>query len=109
MPSFCLVLRICVGSKTSFATLLSSEYKKAATEKSALAKNLIKTPVDIEVDPINKSHLFLKIVATPRYNKAVDKLCEALNKSNTNFPSLPWPLSGDLTFVFTTKPDRIRV
>lgn len=82
-----IIKMICYRAETSFATLLSSDYKKAATEKRALAKNLIKTPVDIEVDPINKRlNVTLYSQTTPRYNKAVDKLCEVLNKSSTNFP-----------------------
>jgi len=82
-----IIKMICYRAETSFATLLSSEYKKAATEKRALAKNLIKTPVDIEVDTINKRlKVTLYSQTTPRYNKAVDKLCGVLNKSNTNFP-----------------------
>jgi hypothetical protein len=82
-----IIKMICYRAETSFATLLSSDYKKAATEKRALAKNLIKTPADIEVDPINKRlNVTLYSQTTPRYNKAVDKLCEVLNKSSTNFP-----------------------
>lgn len=82
-----IIKMICYRAETSFATLLSAEYKKAATEKRALAKNLINTTVDIEVDHA-KRKLFVTLYSqtTPRYNKAVDKLCEVLNKSNTNFP-----------------------
>jgi hypothetical protein len=82
-----IIKMICYRAETSFATLLSSDYKKAVTEKRALAKNLIKTPVDIEVDTINKRlNVTLYSQTTPRYNKAVDKLCEVLNKSGTIFP-----------------------
>ena len=82
-----IVKMICYRAETSFANLLSAEYKKAPTEKRALAKSLIKTPVDIQVDHENqKLNITVYTQSTPRYNKAVNNLCQILNESQTKFP-----------------------
>lgn len=82
-----IIKMICYRAETSFANLLSAEYKKAATEKRALAKDLINTPVDIQVDHENqKLNITVYTQSTPRYNKAVNNLCQILNESQTKFP-----------------------
>lgn len=82
-----IVKMICYRAETSFANLLSAEYKKAPTEKRALAKSLINTPVDINVDHENqKLNITVYTQSTPRYNEAVNNLCQILNESQTKFP-----------------------
>lgn len=82
-----IIKMICYRAETSFANLLSANYKKAPTEKRALAKSLINTPVDIKVDQENQ-RLMVSVYtqSTPRYNKAVDEFCQILNASKTKFP-----------------------
>ena len=82
-----IIKMICYRAETSFANLLSVGYKKAPTEKRALAKDLINTPVDIQVDHENqKLNITVYTQSTPRYNKAVSNLCQILNESQTKFP-----------------------
>lgn len=49
-----IIKMICYRAETSFANLLSANYKKAPTEKRDLAKGLINTQVDIQVDQENQ-------------------------------------------------------
>ena len=82
-----IIKMICYRAETSFANLLSANYKKAPTEKRELAKGLIKTPVDIRVDQENQQlEVSVYTQSTPRYNEAVNELCQILNKSKVKFP-----------------------
>ena len=82
-----IIKMICYRAETSFASMLTKDYKKAFNEKRALAKSVINTPVDLWVDNENQKLLVtLYTQATPRDNQAVEQLCLKLNESNTKFP-----------------------
>ena len=82
-----IIKMICYRAETSFATLLGQGYKKSIDEKRALAKNAIKTPINLLLDEKNKIlHVEIYSQATPRDNKAVKQLCEKLNHTKTTYP-----------------------
>lgn len=82
-----IIKMICYRAETSFATLLGQGYKKSINEKRALAKNVIKTPINLLVDDKNKIlQVEIYSQATPRDNQAVKQLCEKLNQTQTIYP-----------------------
>ncbi len=82
-----VIKMICYRAETSLAALLCEDFKKAGNEKRAIAKSLINTPVDLEVD-YQKGILLVSLYSqvTPRYNKVVEKLCQLLNENTIKFP-----------------------
>lgn len=99
-----IVKMICYRAETSLAALLCADLKKAGNEKRAIAKSLINTPVDLEVDDqkgILQVNLYTQ--ATPRYNKLVEKLCQVLNLNTTKFPGTDLKIHYQTTTkTFTT-------
>jgi len=88
-----IIKMICYRAETSFASILTKNYKKAFNEKRAIAKSVINTPVDLWVDNENQKLLVtLYTQATPRDNQAVEQLCMNLNESNTKFPGTNFTL-----------------
>lgn len=78
---------ICYRAETSFANLLSGNYKKSIHEKRALVKSIIKSPADIIPDE-QKNQLTIKIYtqANQRMNVALEKAIRQINGSQTKYP-----------------------
>ena len=78
---------ICYRAESAFATLLCTDYKRKEDEKRSLVKNLIKTRGNIIPDYKNKTlTIELYSLATPRDNKALQRVCELLNQTETIYP-----------------------
>lgn len=93
-----IIKMICYRAETSFALMLSENYKKSINEKRALAKNVIKSPIDLYVDQDNNIlQINLYSQATPRDNLAVKQLCEKLNQFNTKYPGTNLTLNFKIT------------
>jgi hypothetical protein len=89
-----IIKMICYRAETSFALLLGNGYKKSMNEKRALAKSVINTTIDLQVDEENKIlHVILYGQPTPRANLAVSKLCEKLNATENKYPGTDWQLN----------------
>jgi len=90
-----IIKMICYRAETSFAAMLSADYKKAFNEKRALAKNMINTMGDLKVDLEKKTlEVVLYTQSTPKDNKALENLCPKLNQTKTKFPGT------DLTLIY---------
>jgi len=78
---------ICYRAETAFACQLAPHYKRAEQEIRTLAKTVIQTPINLEVDQQNQE---LKITLYPlsnqRSNEAVGKICDRLNDTKTRYP-----------------------
>lgn len=93
-----IIKMICYRAETSFALMLSEDYKKSINEKRALAKNVINTSIDLKVDYANNTlQVNLYSQATPRDNMAVEQLCEKLNQLETKYPGTDLTLNFKIT------------
>jgi len=98
-----LVKMICYRAETAFVNLIAPYYKKPYDEKRALIKSIIFNQADIEPDYKNKIlTITLYTMATPRDNEAVNKLCENLNDSETEFPGTNLKLIYKSATLLTT-------
>ncbi len=82
-----IIKMICFRAETSFANLLSSNFKKNVNEKRALVKSIINSHSDIIPD-YHKNKLTVKLYtqSSPRMNAAIEKVCELLNETQTEYP-----------------------
>ena len=82
-----IIKMICFRAETSFANLLSSNFKKNVNEKRALVKSIINSHSDIIPD-YHKNKLTVKLYtqSCPRMNAAIEKVCELLNETQTEYP-----------------------
>lgn len=82
-----MIKMICYRAETSFANLLSNEFKKSLNEKRALVKSIIFSHGDILPDYANNT-LTVSIYsqANPRMNHAIEKILELLNQTETRYP-----------------------
>ena len=82
-----IIKMICYRAETTMAVLLNSEIYTKQEEVRLLVKSIIKTKGDILPDYQQKT-LTVKLYtqSTPRNNRAVEKLCELLNDSQTIYP-----------------------
>lgn len=78
---------ICYRAETSFANLLSGNYKKSINEKRALVKSIINSHADILPD-YQKNQLTVKLYSqsSPRMNDAIKNVCNLLNETKTKYP-----------------------
>ncbi|OQY12246.1 MAG: hypothetical protein B6I31_03500 [Desulfobacteraceae bacterium 4572_19] len=78
---------ICYRAETSFATLLSSNYKKSINEKRALVKSIINSHADIVPDYQNNTlTVSLYSQSSPRMNDTIKNICNLLNETKTKYP-----------------------
>ena len=78
---------ICYRAETSFANLLSANYKKSINEKRALVKSIINSHADIIPDYQNKTlTVELYSQSSPRMNDAIENICNLLNQTKTQYP-----------------------
>ncbi len=85
---------ICYRAESAFANLLAPHYKKSMSEKRALVKKIIDTPIDLYPDyEANKLYVTLYTLPTPRDNDAIYKIIETLNNSETKYPRTDLVLS----------------
>ena len=78
---------ICYRAETSFATLLSSNYKKSINEKKALVKSIINSHADIVPDYQNNTlTVSLYSQSSPRMNDTIKNICNLLNETKTKYP-----------------------
>ncbi len=82
-----IIKMICYRAETVVANLLNSEIYTKQEEVRSLVKSIIKSKADIQPDYEQKT-LTIKLYAlsTPRYNIALEKLCELLTDSQTIYP-----------------------
>jgi Transposase protein len=78
---------ICYRAETSFANLLSGNYKKSINEKRTLVKSIINSHADIVPDYQNNT-LTVKLYSqsSPRMNDAIKNICNLLNQTKTQYP-----------------------
>lgn len=78
---------ICYRAETAFTNLINQYYKKGHNEGRMLAKEIIKSDADILPD-YEKQELTVRLhsLSTPRANRAVVKMCELLNNTETKYP-----------------------
>lgn len=82
-----IIKMICYRADTACANLLDDDYKKKEDEKRAFVKTIIFTRADLYPDyQTNILTVSLYALATPRDNKAVEKICQTLNETETIFP-----------------------
>ncbi len=78
---------ICYRAETSFANLLSDNYKKSINEKRALVKSIINSQADIVPDYQNKTlTIGLYSQSSPRMNDTIEKICKLLNQTKIKYP-----------------------
>lgn len=82
-----MIKMICYRAETSFANLLSPDFKKSINEKRALVKSIIKSPADIIPDEQNKQ-LTVKIYSqsSSRMNAALQEVIQQINACQTKYP-----------------------
>ena len=85
---FMNLLRIIVyRAESVVANTLAPYYNRAEEEIRMFVKEIIKCDADMIPDyELNTLTIKLHTMSTPRANVAVQKLCELLNKTETNFP-----------------------
>jgi hypothetical protein len=82
-----IIKMICYRADTAFANLLDDDYKRKEDEKRALVKTIIFTRADLYPDyQTNTLTVSLYALATPRDNKAAEKICQTLNETQTIYP-----------------------
>lgn len=82
-----IIKMICYRADTAFANLLDDDYKRKEDEKRALVKTIIFTRADLSPDyQTNTLTVSLYALATPRDNKAAEKICQTLNETETIYP-----------------------
>jgi hypothetical protein len=82
-----IVKMICYRSETSFTDLISPFFSKSIDEKRMLAKNIIKTNINLIPNYENKTlTVELYSLSTPRENAAAKEICDILNEYNANYP-----------------------
>jgi len=82
-----IIKMICYRAETAMAEIIAPHFYKEKNEKRMLIKQLFNTPADIISDE-KKQTLTIRIrsLSAPRYNKAINELCEILNQTETIFP-----------------------
>ncbi len=82
-----IIKMICYRAETALAQQLTPVFAKAKQEKRMLVKQIFNTAADLKPDQKNRT-LTVKLysLSTPRANRAVQKLCEILNETETIFP-----------------------
>jgi hypothetical protein len=82
-----IIKMICYRAETALANHLAPHYKRANQEIRALIKAMIHTSIDLEVDSQNEElRITLYPLSNQRSNSAVNKICEILNATNTEYP-----------------------
>ena len=82
-----IIKMICYRADSAFANLLDEDYKRKEDEKRALTKSIIFTRTDLYPDyKSNTLTVSLYALASPRDNKAAEKVCKTLNETKTIFP-----------------------
>lgn len=82
-----IVKMICYRADSAFANLLDEDYKRKEDEKRALTKSIIFTRADLYPDyKLNTLTVSLYALASPRDNRAAEKVCKTLNETETIFP-----------------------
>ena len=92
------VLRmIAYRAETSIVNLLDDCYSKTQDEGRMLVKEIVKTDADLKPDYESKIlRVRLHSLSTPRANRAVERLCQLLNETETIFPGT------DLRLIYQT-------
>ena len=82
-----VIKMICYRAETSMAEVIAPHFYKEKEEKRMLIKQLFNTPADIITDEKEQT-LIIRVasMSAPRYNEAINKLCEVLNETETIFP-----------------------
>jgi len=92
-----IIKMICYRAETSFATLLSANYKKAINEKRALAKKVINASADLTVDMEKQTlQVSLYSLPNPRDNQALSEICQTLNEMEIIFPGTKLQMIYDI-------------
>lgn len=82
-----LIKMICYRAETAFANLLALEFKKKTNEIRALVKSIIFSKADLKPDYKEQTlTVSLYSLSTTRENKAVERICQTLNETETLFP-----------------------
>ena len=88
-----IIKLICYKSETALARLLKPHYKRADDEIRALVKSIIKTPINMEVNDEKKELLVtLFPLSNQRSNVAIQKICENVNQTDTEYPGTNFKL-----------------
>lgn len=83
-----IIKMICYRAETSFANMLSPYFAKSINEKRMLVKSIIKSNINLIPNYTdNTLTIELYALSTPRENKAVEKICDILNKQNYTYPN----------------------
>ena len=82
-----IIKMICYRAETTISLLVNGDIYKKQDEIRSLVKSIINSKGDIVPDYLQKT-LTIKIyaLATPRDNRALEKLCEVLTDSETIYP-----------------------
>ena len=82
-----VIKMICYRAETSMAEVVAPYFYKQKEEKRMLIKQLFNTPADITTNEKEQT-LTIRVasLSAPRYNQAINKLCEVLNETETLFP-----------------------
>ncbi len=82
-----IIKMICYRAETALAEIIAPHFYKEKNERRMLIKQLFNTPADIIADEKQQT-LTIKIcsLSAPRYNQAINELCEILNQTETLFP-----------------------
>jgi len=91
---------ICYRAETTLATQITRDFKKTKNEKRTFIKSLIKRKGNIIPDSENKTlTVELYSMSTPRENKALQKICELLTDTETQFPGTDMRLIYKITTI----------
>jgi hypothetical protein len=82
-----IIKMICYRAETALAEIIAPHFYKEKNERRMLIKQLFNTPADI-ISNEKEQSLTIKIcsLSVPRYNQAINELCETLNQTETIFP-----------------------
>ena len=95
-----IIKMICYRAETAMAEIIAPHFYKEKSEKRMLIKQLFNTPADITSDEEEQTlTIRIRSLSAPRYNKAINELCEILNQTETIFPGT------ELKMIFKNQAD----